>query len=62
MQRTRPLIAVVLMAVGAVFVGQGLGLIRNRSFMVGDPLWAVIGIGVIIVGAAITWTVRRRRL
>jgi hypothetical protein len=59
MHRTSPLIGVVVMAVGAVFVGQGLGLIRNRSFMVGDPVWAVIGVVLIVGGAAVIWRGRR---
>jgi hypothetical protein len=45
----------VLVAVGLVWVGQGLGLLRGRSFMVDDPRWAVIGVLLAAAGAALAW-------
>lgn len=36
--------------VGLVFIGQGLGIIRNSSFMVDDLRWAVIGAVMLAVG------------
>lgn len=48
---------------GAVFIGQGLGIITGRSVMVGDRTWAIIG--TVMVLAAIwvgrrTWSRRAR--
>jgi hypothetical protein len=45
--------AIVLIAVGLVFVGQGFGVIRNNSFMVDDIRWAAIGAACAAIGAAI---------
>jgi hypothetical protein len=50
--RTRWIIAGTLAAVGAVWVGQGAGLLRGSSFMVNDVRWAVAGT-VLIAAAAI---------
>ena len=47
---TRLTLAIVVTAVGAVWVGQGLGLIRGRSFMVDDPTWAWIGAATALIG------------
>jgi hypothetical protein len=54
--------AILVALVGLVFIGQGLGLIRNRSFMVDDLRWAVVG-AVMVVGALAlaTWDLTRRR-
>lgn len=53
MHRTRGVTAVVLIAVGAVWVGQGLGLLRGSSFMVDDVRWAVAGALVALVGLVV---------
>ncbi len=42
--------AIALVAVGIVWMGQGLGLLRGSSFMVDDARWAVIGLGLIVAG------------
>ncbi len=47
-----------LVAVGLLWTAQGLGLVRGGSFMVGDVRWAVAGIALVFVGAALA--VRRR--
>lgn len=61
MHRTRTLGGVVLIATGAVWIGQGTGLLRGRSFMVGDPLSAWLGaLGVVIGIAFIAFELRRR--
>jgi hypothetical protein len=54
--------AILVALVGLVFIGQGLGLIRNRSFMVDDVRWAVIG-AVMVVGCLVfaAWDRTRRR-
>jgi hypothetical protein len=51
--RGRVIAALALVAVGLVWVGQGLGLLTGGSFMVGDPLWAVIGAVLVIAGAGL---------
>ncbi len=52
--------AFVLIAVGLVFVGQGFGLIRNRSFMVDDVRWAIIGAACAALGAVLLARARPR--
>jgi len=38
---------------GLVWIGQGLGILTaGRSFMIGDPTWAVIGAVFVVVGLA----------
>ena len=39
--RGRLITGVLLALVGAVWIGQGLGLLRGSSFMVDDIRWAV---------------------
>lgn len=45
-------VAIILVVVGLVFVGQGLGFIPG-SFMTGDPFWAIVGAVAIVAGAAL---------
>ena len=59
--RTRWIIAAILIVVGAVWIGQGLGLIRGSSFMTNDTRWAIVGVGMLIGGFAIGWTAFRSR-
>jgi hypothetical protein len=47
----RRTIAVVLIVVGGVWFFQGIGVIAG-SFMTGEAVWAVIGIGCVVLGAA----------
>lgn len=62
MIRTRTILAIILVALGLVWVGQGTGLLAGRSFMVGDPRWTAIGAVCIAVGIALGWLeIRRRR-
>jgi hypothetical protein len=61
MHRTRTFLAIILVATGLVWVGQGTGLLTGRSFMVGDPLWTVIGAACLIAGLAVGWLELRRR-
>jgi hypothetical protein len=51
--RVKEPLAVLVSLVGIVFVGQGLGIIRNRSIMVGDITWAWIGAAMVLVAAAV---------
>ena len=55
MQRSQLILAGLLVVVGAIFVGQGTGILRGSSFMVGDGRWAVIGLVLLIVGLALGW-------
>ena len=56
------LLALALAAVGLVWVGQGLGILRGSGFMVDDVRWAIIGLVLIAVGVLIgaTAVVRSR--
>jgi hypothetical protein len=44
-------LAVIMLLVGAVWIGQGLGYIKG-SFMTGDMRWFWVGIG-LVVGALV---------
>ncbi|MEO8436966.1 MAG: hypothetical protein ABI562_00805 [Chloroflexota bacterium] len=59
--RTRWIIAVVLILIGAVWMAQGLGFIKGSGFMDGNTIWAVIGAGLAIAGLVIGWTAFRAR-
>ena len=48
--RGRLITATLLVLVGAVWIGQGLGLFRGSSFMVDDIRWAVAGSAAVVVG------------
>jgi hypothetical protein len=50
MHRTRTIVSVIVVAVGLVWIGQGTGFLAGRSFMVGDPLWTVLGLVAVAVG------------
>ena len=58
---TRLAVAIVVMAVGAVWIGQGLGLIRSRSFMTDDITWAWIGAATVLAGLALLVRALRTR-
>lgn len=49
--RGRSITAAALVVVGLIWIGQGSGLLRGSSFMVGEPFWAVLGAVVVVVGA-----------
>lgn len=58
--RTRLIVALALVAVGLVWIGQGLGILRGSSFMIDDARWAIIGGILIVVGVAVAVSARRR--
>jgi len=58
--RTRLIIGVVLIAVGAVWFGQGMGAIGGW-FMTGEAVWAVIGAVAVFFGASLVVGARRAR-
>ena len=59
--RGRVITATLLVAVGAVWIGQGLGLLRGSSFMVDDLRWAAGGLVSVGLGAALAVSVWRSR-
>ena len=62
MQRTRWIVVAIVVLVGAVWIGQGTGLLRGSSPMVDDPLWAVAGTVLVVAAALVALDgIRRRR-
>lgn len=62
MHRTRAIVTVILVGAGLVWIGQGTGLLKGNSFMVGDMRWALIGTVCVVAGLAVGWLeVRHRR-
>ncbi len=59
MRTSRLVIAVVLLLVGAVWLGQGVGVIGG-SAMTGSSFWAVVGVVLIALAAALVIAERRR--
>ena len=59
--RGRVITATLLVAVGLVWIGQGLGLLRGSGFMVDDLRWAVAGLVAFVVGVALAVRVWRSR-
>jgi hypothetical protein len=54
----RRAIAIVLLVVGVVWFFQGVGVIHG-SFMTGEAVWAIIGVGCALAGAALLRPARR---
>ena len=61
MLRGAVILAGLLVFAGAVFIGQGFGLLRGSSFMVDDRRWAIIGALMVSLGAVIAWRTRAQR-
>jgi hypothetical protein len=53
------ILGILMILAGAVWIGQGVGLIPG-SFMSGDMKWAYIGCGTAVVGIALIWFARRK--
>jgi hypothetical protein len=53
-------VGAVLALVGAVWVLQGIGLLKG-SFMTGEKLWFLIGLGAFLVGIVLVAANFRRR-
>lgn len=55
-------LAIVMMAMGGLWIGQGLGIIQwpASSFMIGQPVWSWNGSALLLVGAVMLWFARRR--
>ena len=58
--RGRVITGASMVLVGAIWIGQGLGLIRGSSFMVDDTRWAVTGLVAIAFGAVVAFSGWRR--
>jgi len=58
--RVTVIIAVVLLVVGVVWIGQGVGLIGG-SFMTGEGFWAAAGAFLILTAGALLRGVQRER-
>ena len=61
MIRARTILAVILIAIGLVWIGQGTGWLKGTGFMVGDSRWALIGAAAVVAGVALGWLELRRR-
>lgn len=59
MNRTLSILAGLLVVSGAIFVGQGLGILRDSSFMVDDIRWSWIGGALVAVGLVLGVLSRR---
>ncbi len=59
MRPVRAIIALVLLLVGLVWVGQGIGFIGG-SARSDQTIWAVIGAALIVIAIAVGWSARRR--
>ncbi len=55
MRSLRVIIAILLVLVGLVWIGQGLGAIPG-SAMTGQSIWAVIGTVLVLAGAWLGWS------
>ena len=63
--RGRLITGTLLVLVGAVWIGQGLGLLRGSSFMVDDIRWAIAGLAAVLVGVVLAvsaWRSSRGRM
>lgn len=62
MHQSRTIFAIILVALGLVWIGQGTGVLKGTGFMVGDMRWAWIGVVCLVAGLAVGWLeIRRRR-
>ena len=52
---------VLCVLLGLGWIGQGTGLIMGSSLMSGQPVWAVIGLVVLLVGGWLLWSLVRAR-
>jgi uncharacterized membrane protein len=53
-------VGAVVAVIGAVFAGQGLGLIPG-SFMTGDRTWLFIGLAMLLIGVVLILVGTNRR-
>jgi len=51
--RGRMITAASIVLVGAIWIGQGSGLLRGSSFMVDDTRWTITGVVAVAFGLAL---------
>jgi hypothetical protein len=56
----RGIAGVVCVLIGLVWIGQGINILPG-SFMSGQRQWAIIGLGLLIVGGWLLWSLIRSR-
>ncbi len=63
MRAVATIFGVLAIAMGLLWIGQGLGIVMwpSSSFMLADKQWAVNGALLAAVGALALWSSRRRR-
>ena len=61
MIRGRAILAIILVAIGLTWIGQGTGVLQGTGFMVGDMTWAAIGAVAVVAGVALGWLELKRR-
>ena len=61
MIRSRTILAIILVAIGLAWIGQGTGVLKGTGFMVGDMKWAIIGAVAAVAGIALGWLELRHR-
>jgi hypothetical protein len=54
----RLVLAITLLLVGLLWIGQGIGLV-GRSAMSGQSIWAFIGVVLVVIAAVLAWSARR---
>jgi hypothetical protein len=59
--RGRTLAAVILGAIGLIWVLQGTGVLAGSGFMVGDLRWAAVGLALIAAAIGLVVVSVRRR-
>ena len=59
--RTRWIAAAVVAAIGLIFIAQATNLLPGTGGMYGDGRWAVVGVVLVGVAAAIGWSALRNR-
>ena len=59
-RRIQIILAILLLALGALWSGQGAGYIPG-SFMSGDRTWLVVGIVLLVAGLVLLLRAARRR-
>ena len=55
------IVGILAVLMGALWVGQGLGLVMwpSSSFMLADRTWAAYGAGLALMGLLLMWLSRR---
>jgi hypothetical protein len=60
MTYVKGVLGVICVLLGLVWIGQGTNILPG-SFMTGNPMWAIIGLVLVVVGAWLLWSLARAR-